>query len=260
MEPIKPYKKGCDYSYALGAFPTIELIKKRPQDVLGVYIHSTFSDREHVEGLCKAAGIPVWSSDKTIARLSDKENVFVIGVFRKYESNLSWDKPHLMLVNPSNMGNAGTILRTCLAFGIHDIAIISPGVDLFNPKVVRASMGAIFSLNVRYFESFEEYRSEASGVAAEAGGAVASDSGFGANEREYFSFMLTGKRQLTVDNCPKPKLYTLIFGNEATGLPEEYAQYGESIIIPQSPEVDSLNLTIAVGIGTYLFSKGQGKE
>ncbi len=243
MEPIKPYKKGCDYSYALGAFPTIELIKKRPQDVLGVYIHSTFTDREHVEGLCKAAGIPVWSSDKTIARLSDKENVFVIGVFRKYESNLSWDKPHLMLVNPSNMGNAGTILRTCLAFGIHDIAIISPGVDLFNPKVVRASMGALFSLNVRYFDSFEEYRSEAI-----------------VGEREYFSFMLTGKRQLTVDNCPKPELYTLIFGNEATGLPEEYAQYGESIIIPQSPEVDSLNLTIAVGIGAYLFSKGQGRE
>lgn len=243
MEPIKPYKKGCDYSYALGAFPTIELIQKRPQDVLGVYIHSTFTDRDHVESLCKTAGIPVWSGDKTIARLSDKENVFVIGVFRKYESNLSWDKPHLMLVNPSNMGNAGTILRTCLAFGIHDIAIISPGVDLFNPKVVRASMGAIFSLNVRYFESFEEYRSAA-----------------GVGEREYFSFMLTGKRQLTVDNCPKPELYTLIFGNEATGLPDEYAQYGESILIPQSPEVDSLNLTIAVGIGVYLFSKGQGRE
>ncbi len=240
MEPIKPYKKGCDYSYALGAFPTIELLKKRPQDVLGVYIHSTFTDRDHVERLCHEAEVPVWNSDKTIARLSDKENVFVIGVFRKYEDNLSWDKPHLMLVNPGNMGNVGTILRTCLAFGIKDIAIVSPGVDLFHPKVVRASMGAVFSLNVQYFDSFEAYR-EADAM---------KESG-----REFFAFMLTGKRQLTVDNCPKPALYTLIFGNEATGLPVEYADYGESILIPQSPEVDSLNLTIAVGIGAYLFSR-----
>lgn len=240
MEPIKPYKKGCDYSYALGAFPTIELLKKRPQDVMGVYIHSTFTDRDHVERLCKETGVPVWNSDKTIARLSDKENVFVIGVFRKYEGDLSWDKPHLMLVNPGNMGNVGTILRTCLAFGIKDIAIISPGVDLFHPKVVRASMGAVFSLNVRYFDSFDAYRKA---DARKASG------------REFFSFMLTGKRQLTVENCPKPALYTLIFGNEATGLPQEYANYGESILIPQSPEVDSLNLTIAVGIGAYLFSR-----
>ncbi len=244
MEPIKPYKKGCDYSYALGAFPTIELLKHRPQDVLGVYIHSTFTDRDNVEQLCREAGIPVWNSDKTIARLSDKENVFVIGVFRKYDTGLSWDKPHLMLVNPGNMGNVGTILRTCLAFGIHDIAIISPGVDLFHPKVVRASMGAVFSLHVCYFDSFAEYREEAD--AAVAG-------------RELFSFMLTGRRQLTVDDCPKPQLYTLVFGNEATGLPEEYATYGESILIPQSPEVDSLNLTIAVGIGVYLFTRGSGQ-
>ena len=67
--------------------------------------------------------------------------------------------------------------------------------------------------------------------------------------------MLSAKKQLTAENCPKPEKYTLIFGNEATGLPEAYADYAEAIIIPQSPEVDSLNLTIAVGIGAYLFRK-----
>ncbi len=235
---VKPYKKEFDYSYALGAFPTVELIKKRPEQVTEVLLHSTFTDRELITSLCREHNIPVLENDKAIARLSDKENVFVIGVFRKYEDTLAADQPHLMLVNPGNMGNAGTIFRTCLAFDIHDVAIITPGIDRFHPKAVRASMGALFSLRVQCFSDFETYRKQ-----------------YGTAERKLYSFMLTGKKQLTAENCPKPELFTLIFGNEATGLPEEYADFSESIIIPQSPEVDSLNLTIAVGIGAYLFRK-----
>lgn len=235
---IKPYKKEFEYSYALGAFPTIELLMKAPETVIGVYVHSSFTDREHVESLCRERNVPVWNQDKMIARLSDKENVFVIGVFRKYEKKLNGAAPHLMLVNPSNMGNAGTIFRTCLAFGIHDIAIITPAVDYLNPKVIRASMGAVFSLRIECFDSFDAYRKKYCDM----------DSA-----RELYSFMLTAEEQLTVETCPKPERYTLIFGNEATGLPEEYATFTNSIIIPQSPEVDSLNLTIAVGIGAYMF-------
>ena len=66
--------------------------------------------------------------------------------------------------------------------------------------------------------------------------------------------MLNGENQLTVSNCPKPELFSLVFGNEATGLDDSYLNEGTSIIIPQSPDVDSLNLTIAVGIGTYMFT------
>ena len=163
---------------------------------------------------------------------------FTVGVFRTAEQRLDPEKPHVMLVNPSNMGNVGTILRTCLAFGIHDVAVVAPGVDWFNPKVVRASMGALFSLRIAMYDSFEEYVSFASGVG-----------------REYFPFMLNGGAEVTPASCHKPDLYTLIFGNEATGLPAEYAEIGTVIKIPQSGEVDSLNLTIAVGIGLYSFSE-----
>ncbi|MBP5489548.1 MAG: TrmH family RNA methyltransferase [Lachnospiraceae bacterium] len=236
MDVIKPYKRGCGYSYALGAFPTFELLRKRPERAIGVFVHSTFPEREKVAELCAQNGIPVWDNDKAIARLSDKENVFVIGVFRTYEDKLDTEVPHLMLVNPSNMGNMGTILRSCLAFGIHDVAVIAPGVDWMNPKVVRASMGAMFSMRIAMYNSFEEYVCFASGVG-----------------REYFPFMLNGGTELSPVSCPKPKLYTLIFGNEAAGLPAEYAEVGTAIKIPQSEEVDSLNLTIAVGIGLFCF-------
>jgi TrmH family RNA methyltransferase len=232
---IKPYKKDADYSYTLGAFPTFELIKTKPEIVRKVLVDSSFTDREKLNKLCGQYGIRVEENNKLISKISDKENCYVAGVFDKYECTLRTDRPHIVLVNPSNMGNLGTILRTAVGFGICDIAIILPGADIFNPKTVRSSMGALFHLNFRHYESFARYRSE-----------------FG--QHEIFTFMLNGENTLTLKDCPKAKLYSLVFGNEATGLDDSYLEVGTSIFIPQTPEVDSLNLTIAVGIGAYVFS------
>ena len=131
---IKTYKKDAEYSYTLGAFPTIELLKTRPKEVLEVYVHSTFTDTETIEKLAKPYGIPVLRQDKVINKLSDKENCFVVGILKKYQDVLQADKSHVVLVNPSNMGNMGTIIRTAIGFGIKNLAIISPGVDVFHPK------------------------------------------------------------------------------------------------------------------------------
>ena len=233
---IKTYKKDAEYTYTLGAFPTIELLKTRPNEVLEVYVHSTFTDTETIEKLAKPYGIPVLRQDKVINKLSDKENCFVVGILKKYQDVLQTDKSHVVLVNPSNMGNMGTIIRTAIGFGIKNLAIISPGVDVFHPKTIRASMGALFRINCQYFKSFEEYETAYP-------------------DHEIFCFMLNAKRQLTVNSCPKPKLFSLVFGNEATGLDDSYLEKGTSIIIPQSEEVDSLNITIAAGVGMYLFTQ-----
>ena len=232
---IKPYKKDADYSYTLGAFPTFELIKTRPELVRKVLTDSSFTDMEKLRELCEKARIPLEENNRLIARLSDKENCYVAGVFEKYDNRLGGDRPHIVLVNPSNMGNLGTILRTAVGFGICDIAIILPGADIFNPKTVRSSMGALFHLNFHHYESFSEYRKEFA-------------------QHEIFTFMLNGENTLTLKECPKTKLYSLVFGNEATGLDDSYLKVGTSIFIPQTPEVDSLNLTIAVGIGAYVFT------
>ncbi len=235
VQQIKPYKKDSSYSYTLGAFPTYELIKARPEQVIKVLVDSSFTDQDKLKNLCEERQIPLEYNNKLIARLSDKENCYVAGVFHKYSTALSPDQPHIVLVNPSNMGNLGTILRTGVGFGIHNIAIILPGADIYNPKTVRSSMGALFRLNFCQYQSFEEYRKQ-----------------FG--KHEIFTFMLNGERTLTLEEVPKVSLYSLVFGNEATGLDASFLEVGTSIFIPQSPEVDSLNLTIAVGIGAYVFS------
>ena len=130
----------------------------------------------------------------------------------------------------------GTILRTAAAFGIKDMAVILPGADMFHPKTVRASMGALFRLNCACFQSFEEYRKKY-------------------DKHEVFCFMLNASKPLTVTDCPKTKLFSLVFGNEATGLDDSYLEKGTSIIIPQSDEVDSLNVTIAAGIAMFCFTR-----
>jgi TrmH family RNA methyltransferase len=234
-EPIKPYKKDADYSYTLGAFPTFELIKSRPDQVRKILVDSSFTDRDHLREVCNDNHIPIECNDKLIAKISDKENCYVAGIFDKYSCTLQANRPHIVLVNPSNMGNLGTILRTAVGFGIYDVAIILPGADIFNPKTVRSSMGALFRLNISQFSSFEEYRGRFA-------------------EHDIFTFMLNGENTLTLEKCPKTRLYSLVFGNEATGLDDSFLEIGTSIFIPQSVDVDSLNLTIAVGIGAYVFT------
>ena len=235
QQKIRPYKKEADYSYTLGAFPTYELVDARPEQVRKVIADSGFTDQEKLQKLCREHGIPFEINNKLIAKLSDKENCYVAGIFHKYACSLREDRPHIVLVNPGNMGNLGTILRTAAGFGIYDIAIILPGADMYHPKTVRSSMGALFRLNIGQYDSFEAYRTQFT-------------------KHEIFTFMLNGEKTLTLKDVPKPELYSLVFGNEAAGLDDSFLQVGTSIFIPQSPDVDSLNLTIAVGIGAYVFT------
>jgi TrmH family RNA methyltransferase len=63
----------------------------------------------------------------------------------KYENNLT-----LALDNIKDPGNLGTIMRIADWFGIRNIVCAKQCVDVFNSKVVQASMGSIFRVNVRY--------------------------------------------------------------------------------------------------------------
>lgn len=236
-ELIKKYKKTFTHSYTLGPFPTFELLRKAPNKAICVYLHEQFNDRVKLERLCDEQGVSCRYAPRVLETLSNKSSCFAAAAFWKYSSSLNMEKPHIVLVNPSDMGNLGTILRTALSFGIHDIALIEPCADLFNPKTIRASMGALFSLRVGLFESFSAYRKT-----------------FG-QDRDIFPFMLDGATVLSPEDCPLSHRYALIFGNEASGLPAEFQQYGKSLFIAQSDEVDSLNLSISVAVGAYIFTQ-----
>jgi TrmH family RNA methyltransferase len=240
MELPKRYKRGSSLSYTLGPFPTFELLSCRPEAARAVYYREDFTQKDKLISLCRELNVPCSCSQKALERMSQKEICYAAGEFVKYPGELLSDRPHIALVHPGDMGNLGTIERTILGFGIRDLAIIGGGADHWNPKAVRASMGAVFRLRIGEFESFDEYLDQ-----------------FG-RDRDIFPFMLDGGRVLTPGSCPKTPLYTLVFGNEATGLPPEFQNYGQSLFIAQTGEVDSLNLAVAVSIGTYLFTQCNG--
>lgn len=233
---IKKYDKGSGFSYTFGAFPTFELVQHKPDVVECVLVHSKLQVSQEIEklfDLCKAKGIEIIFNDKLIHKIVDKENCFLVGVFRKYET-LAKGGNNLVLVNPSDMGNLGTIMRTMLGFDFRNLIIVKPCVDYFNPKVIRASMGAIFSLNIVEMDNLEKYLS------------------FSKNKK--YPFMLKGKNVLGKFKFADASC-DLIFGNEASGLPDSMLNVGDTVVIHHSKDIDSLNLPISVGIALYEFSK-----
>ena len=242
MYSIKPYKKDSDYSYALGVFPALELISARPDKVAGVILSPRGRDNEGVgkiSAFASSRGIPVSWDDKTLVKISKKENCFAAAVFDKYSCELDPGASHLVLVNPSDMGNLGTIIRTAVAFGTGGMAIISPAADIFDPKVVRASMGAVFKLDFKYFSGYNEYADSV-----------------GDRPRAFVPFMLNGEPVLKVADrvMAEKKPVSLIFGNESSGLPGYFTGIGTPARIMHLDTVDSLNLPTAVGIGLYAFT------
>ncbi len=229
---IKQYKKDSEYSYTGGFFPTFELLNNRKNQLINVYASPESLD---TPGYLKLEKIvpknKIIVSKNIFDKLKEKDNDHVIGVFNKYKDKLEKHANHVVLVNPSDMGNLGNIMRSMLAFNYLDLALITPCADYFNPKVIRSSMGAVFSLRIQTFKSFDEYMKD--------------------YKRPYYPFMLKGSTSLT-DVKKVNGNYALVFGNEATGLPDSFTN-NLATRIEQSKKVDSLNLATAVVVALYSF-------
>lgn len=229
---LQTYRKKFSHSYSFGPHATIELMKHRPENFKKVIIHSKSDKNEGVQKIksfCEQKDISIEINDGLLKNLSGKDNIYVAGIFSKFPNPLSAHENHLVLDHPSGSGNLGTIIRTMLGYEIHNLAIIRPGVDIFDPKVVRASMGALFQIQFEYFDSIEQYCQRF--------------------HNHLYSFMTDG--EITLQEITFEKPYTLIFGSESSGLPSSYKKISKTVQIPQSSHIDSLNLAVSVGIGLY---------
>lgn len=231
------YKKENDTSFTLGAFPTMELLRKKPEKVKKIYLHKDLTKSEDIEKIINLAqkyNIVCETKSHLIENISKKDNVYIVAEFEKYIDKIDKNN-QIVLYNPSDMGNVGTIFRTALGFGFKNIIMIAPCVDYFNPKVIRASMGAVFSLNVVVYDSFEKYVADFPKI-------------------DKYLFMLDGNNILQELNAPSTT-FALVFGNEASGLPADIKKYGTPVFIRHSNEIDSLNLAISASIAMFKFSK-----
>jgi TrmH family RNA methyltransferase len=233
----KRYKKESHHSYVFGVFPTLEMLSKIPDTVIGVLVHPKGIDSEgilRIQQTCEEHNIPISFQEKVFARLGARENDYAIGIFKKNEPGLHPSADHVVLVNPANMGNIGTIIRTMIGFNFLDLGIIQPSVDIFHPEVVRATMGALFQIRFEKFLDFDSYAR--------------------AYPRSMYPLLTSGETVLPNVRFSRP--FGLIFGNESSGLPDEYLEIGTGVKIPQTTNIDSLNLAVAVGITLYQVQNG----
>jgi len=187
--------------------------------------------------LCEKHNIRVDVGDKAISKVALKDNTYVVGVFKKYLTSLDVSSNHVVLDRPSNTGNVGTVIRTMLGFGYKNIVLIKPCIDFFDPMVIRSSMGASFGVSYAYYSSVDDYMSE-----------------YGSHT--LYPFTLRAKNSLSTVSLTRP--YSLLFGNEGSGLDSKFDSYPTSIRIDHSSLIDSLNLSVSVALALYEFSKPLG--
>jgi TrmH family RNA methyltransferase len=233
---LKRYQKEFPFSYAEGVYSILELLDAHPEHVIRVLLSSSGDRNEGVTrivNICSEHNIPFEINDRTIERICQNGKHLAVGVFNKFVSKVMPDQNHLVLVMPSDMGNIGTIARTMTGFGMINLVLIKPAVDYFDPRALRASMGSIFSLNIEYFESLKDYRNSF--------------------HNNIYLFRTGKNSRIKETNFIRP--YSLVFGNESSGLPDDIDITGETVSIPHDNKIDSLNLSIAAGIALYESSR-----
>lgn len=228
----KRYRKDSKFSYSLGVFATLELLKVCPENVVCIIIRSGSDKNEGVTKIierCNKFSLPVKKDDRVIGHLSPRGDCYAIGVFHKIESKLNNNEHHLVLISPGDRGNLGAILRSMVGFSITNLALVRPAVDIWHPQVVRASMGAVFFVNFQYFNQFENYCY--------------------AFDRPIFAFSPNARKGLKHLDIKQPSAF--VFGNEGAGLSTSVLDRGTSVRVEHQPEIDSLNLAVSIGIVLY---------
>jgi len=190
-----------------------------PLTIVSEEVMEKVSDTEQPQGIMCLAQMPSWTREQILGKGQESEPLLLI------------------LEDVRDPGNLGTIFRTAEAAGATGILMSRGTVDLFNPKVVRATMSAIFRMPFMICDDLcrelETLRGDGiRSYAAHLGGT-----------RAYDELPLTGGS-------------AFLIGNEANGLSEKLtAAADEKIIIPMAGGAESLNAAMAAGILLFEASR-----
>jgi TrmH family RNA methyltransferase len=172
-----------------------------------------------------------WRAFKNMGESQTPEGVLGVVAMMAWERDRALDseRPVLLLDRVRDPGNLGLILRTAEASGLAGVFVSSGSVELYNPKVVRASRGAIFRV-----PTF---------VNADLLSVIGKLKDRGAR---ILSAQMGGVAFRHVDAVAR---YGLILGNETFGVaPDLDAHADLRVTIPMAEGVDSINVAVAAGV------------
>ena len=142
----------------------------------------------------------------------------------------------LILDDVKDPGNIGTLIRTSLAFDIDLIVMSKDSCDIYNDKVVRASQGAIFNIDIAYKDLKNEIQ---------------------LMKNKNIKIISTSlSANMDVKDIKHMDKYAIILGNEANGVNKDIQDLADiNVIIPISKKMESLNVAIAGAIMMYEVRK-----
>jgi TrmH family RNA methyltransferase len=167
-------------------------------------------------------------SESELARISQlKTPNQVVGVFKQFKTTNPETKGRISLVldTVQDPGNLGTIIRTADWFGISQMICSPDSADVYNPKVVQATMGSIARVKVIYTDLAEWLMQQTIRV---------------------YGALMDGSDVTKMNRLTEG---IIIIGNESKGIDVSLLPYiNERITIPKSGEAESLNAAVATGI------------
>lgn len=158
-----------------------------------------------------------------------KQKTYFAGdMFLDYKNNI-----FLILEDIQDPGNLGTIVRTAEGAGVSGIIMTKNTVDIYNPKVIRSTMGAIFRVPFAYSDDIE-----IDVKALKAKGTVIAAAHLG-GKKNYYDEDFTGNT-------------AFIIGNESKGISDKTISFADLLVkIPMQGKVESLNASVAASLLMY---------
>ena len=156
-------------------------------------------------------------------------------------SNLQLSKNPLIIIieAPEKPGNIGAILRTADAANLDAVIIANPKNDLYNPNIIRSSVGCIFTRQIAIGSTTEIIAFLKS------------------KKINFYGATLQNATPYYSQDFTKPT--ALVVGTEATGLTTEWREAAtQNIIIPMQGEIDSMNVSVAAAILIFEAKRQRG--
>ena len=195
--------------------------------------------------ITKLTANPIEISKEVYQKLAYRdttEGILAVAKSKSFQlSDLKLPENPLILVIEAieKPGNIGAILRTCDAAKIDAVIIANPKTDLYNPNIVRSSVGCLFTNQIATGSTEEviDYLNQ--------------------KNINLYSATLQNSTSYHTPNYTLPT--ALVVGTEATGLSELWRKKAsQNIIIPMQGEIDSMNVSVAAAILIFEAKRQRG--
>ena len=186
-----------------------------------------------LDGIVNSFNFPcIYANQNVLNKLScQTSSAKIIGICKKVQHKASKENRLILLDTVQDPGNVGTIIRSAYSFG-YDCIYLSKGcADIYNPKTIQASQGAIFHIPCIQIDLLEKINTL---------------------DVETYATALT-ENHINLQDIHPNNRYAIILGNEGEGIHQNLIDAADYTVKIEMDAFESLNVAIAASICMYTF-------